>query len=108
MSIPSSPSFSCRTLTPSKSNIQVEPEDIVLACIDKNDRKLDVLAESASGYEVYGSKTSIKGCGDNRIPGSISLSDSNKYENISSFAVHVYAGEFDFFFKKTSTIHIVH
>ena len=71
----------------------------MLACIDKNYRKLDVLAETASGYEVYGSKTSINGCGNNRIPDSISLSDGDSYQLLSSFAVHVYAGEFDF--KKT-------
>ena len=68
----------------------------MLACIDKNDRKLDVLAESASEYEVYGSKAFINGCGNNRIPDSISLSDGDSYQLLSSFAVHVYAGEFDF------------
>ena len=92
VSIPSSPSFSCRTLTPSQSNFQVEPDDIILTCIDEG-RPLDVLAESASGYQAYASKTSIGGCRNDDIPDSISLSDSNKYESISSFAVHVYAGE---------------
>ena len=93
VSIPSSPSFSCRTLTPSQSNFQVEPDDIILACIDGNNL-LDVLAESASGYQVYASKTSIDGCGNNNIPDSVSLSDSDSYALLSSFAVHVYAGEY--------------
>ena len=93
MSIPSSPSFSCTTLTPSQSNFQVEPDDIILACIDSNNL-LDVLAESASGYQVYGSKNSIDGCGNSDIPNSVSLSDSDSYELLTNFAVHVYAGEY--------------
>ena len=60
-SIPSSPSFSCHTLTPSQSNFQVEPDDIILACINSNN-PLDVLAET-SGYQVYASKNAIGGCG---------------------------------------------
>ena len=90
VSIPSSPSFSCHTLTPSQSNFLVEPDDIILACID-GDEPLDVLAESASGYQVYGSKNSIDGCD---IPASVSLSDSDSYELKSNFSVHVYAGEY--------------
>ena len=93
MSIPSSPSFLCRTLTPSQSNFLVEPDDIILACIDGNNL-LDVLAESASGYQVYAYKTSIEGCGNNDIPASVSLSDSDSYELRSDIAVHVYAGEY--------------
>ena len=91
-SIPNS--FSCRTLNPSQSGIQVEPDDIILACIDE-DKPLDVLAESASGYQVYGSRNSIGGCVSSSIPGSISLSDGDSYELLSGFALHVYAGEFD-------------
>ena len=94
VSIPSSPSFSCMTLTPSQSNFQVEPDDIILACIDNN-KPLDVLAESASGYQVYASKNAIGSCGGNGIPDSISLSDGDSYELKSDFAIHVYAGEFD-------------
>ena len=96
VSIPSSPSFSCMTVTPSQSNFQVDPDDIILACfVDEGDDKpLDVLAESASGYQVYGSKTSIEGCGNSDIPASVSLSDSDSYELRSDFAVHVYAGEY--------------
>ena len=93
LSIPSSPSFSCMTVTPSQSNFQVDPDDIILACIDSNNL-LDVLAESASGYQVYGSKTSIEGCGDSDIPDSVSLSDHDSYELKSDFALHVYAGEY--------------
>ena len=92
VSIPSS-SFSCRTLIPSQSNFQVEPEDIILACIPSNN-PLDVLAESASGYEVYASRTSIGGCGSSDISDSVSLSDSDSYELLSDSAVHVYAGEY--------------
>ena len=85
-SIPSSPSFSCKSLTPSETNIQVEPGDIILACIHNNN-SLDVLAESASEYEVYAKG----GCEeDKKIPNFISLSD---YELISNSAVHVFAGE---------------
>ena len=91
VSIPSSPSFSCTTLTPSQSNFQVETEDIILACIDSNN-PLDVLAESASGYQVYGS---TGGCGNSSIPGSISLSYGECYELLSGYAFHVYAGECD-------------
>ena len=88
--IPNSPSFSCMTLTPLQSNFQVEPEDIILACIDE-DKPLDVLAESASGYQVYQSSDSIEhGCGNMDIPGSISL---NSYSRSSDSALHVYAGE---------------
>ena len=96
MSIPSSSSFSCMTVTPSQSNIQVEPDDIILACFvdEGDDKQLDVLAESASGYQVYGSKNSIDGCRKSDIPDSVSLSDSNSYELLSGFAVHVYAGEY--------------
>ena len=94
VSIPSSPSFSCTTLTPSQSNFQVEPDDIILACIDE-DKPLDVLAESASGYQVYGSKNSIDDCGGSSIPGSISRSDGDSYELLSGYAFHVYAGECD-------------
>ena len=92
--IPSSPSFSCHTLTPSQSNFQVEPDDIILACINSNN-PLDVLAETASGYQVYASKNAIGSCAGNRIPDSISLSDGDNYELKSEFAIHVYAGEFD-------------
>ena len=91
VSIPSSPSFSCRTLTPSQSNFQVEPDDIILACIDEDD-PLDVLAESASGYQVYASKDSDKEC-DEDIPNSIST-NSSSYEQLSNFAIHVYASKF--------------
>ena len=96
VSIPSSPSFLCMTVTPSQSNIQVEPDDIILACFvdEGGDKPLDVLAESASGYRVYGSKNSIDSCGNSDIPDSVSLSDSNSYELLSNFAVHVYAGEY--------------
>ena len=92
--IPSSPTFSCHTLTPSQSNFQVEPDDIILACISSNN-PLDVLAETASGYQVYASKNAIGGCGGSSIPDSISLSDGDSYELLSGFAIHVYAGEFD-------------
>ena len=90
MSIPSSPSFSCRTLTPSQSNFQVEPDDIILACIDSNN-PLDVLAETASGYQVYASTSSDKVC-DEDIPSSFSTTSSS-YEQLSNFAIHVYAGK---------------
>ena len=96
VSIPSSPSFSCTTLTPSQSNFLVDPDDIILACFvdEGSDKPLDVLAERASGYQVYGSKTSIEGCGNNDIPASVSLSDNDSYELKSNFTVHVYAGEY--------------
>ena len=91
VSIPSSPSFSCTTLTPSQSNFQVEPDDIILACIDGDD-PLDVLAESASGYQVYASTILNKECSVD-IPSSFSTT-SNSYEQLSNFAIHVYAGKF--------------
>ena len=84
VSIPSSPSFSCRTLTPSQSNFQVKPDDIIAACIHSS-RPLDVLAETASGYRVY---TPNWYCGS--IPISISLYG----DGVLGFAVHVYAGEY--------------
>ena len=91
VSIPSSPSFSCRTLTPSQSNFQVDPDDIILACIDEED-PLDVLAETASGYQVYASSSSEIDCSED-IPGSFSTT-SSKYNQMSNFAIHVYAGKF--------------
>ena len=51
------------------------------------DKPLDVLAESASGYQVYGFKNSIDSCGNSDIPDSVSLSDSNSYELLPNFAV---------------------
>ena len=52
-SIPSSPSFTCDTLTPSNTNVQVNPGDIVVTCIHQF-RPLDVVAMlgSGSGYQV--------------------------------------------------------
>ena len=88
MSIPSSPTFSCDVSIPSQSNIQVDPDDIILACIDNNN-PLDVLAESASGYKVY--QGSSDSCGNSDIPASVSLSNGDR---LSNFAVHVYAGEY--------------
>ena len=92
-SISSSPTFSCYTLTPSQSNFQVDPDDIILACIDEED-PLDVLAESASGYQVYGSTDSEVDCSgeDHDIPSSFSTS-SNNYELLQDFTIHVYAGK---------------
>ena len=90
--IPSSHSFSCGTLIPSQRNFQVEPDDIILACIDV-DNPLDVLAESASGYQVYASRNLIDDCEGSNIIGSINISDVDSYDLLSDFAVHVYAGE---------------
>ena len=90
--IPSFPTFSCHTLTP-QNDFQVEPEDIILACIF-NDKPLDVLTESASGYEVYHSLDSTQpspGCTPTDIPGSVSLPS---YNRLSNSAIHVYVGEY--------------
>ena len=94
VSIPSFPSFSCRTLTPSQSNFQVEPDDNIVVCIPSSN-PLDVLAKNASGIVVYAStRTSISGCGNASLLDSISLSMiNNKAEKILELAVHVYAGE---------------
>ena len=96
VSIPSSPSFSCTNHTPSQSNFQVDPDDIILACIHE-DKPLDVLVKTDidSGYQVNSSKVSIGGCRNGSIPGSISLSDGDSYELLSGYAFHVYAGECD-------------
>ena len=86
VSIPNS--FTCTNHTPSQSDFQVEPDDVILACID-GDSPLDVLAESASGYQVYASTSSDWSC-DNDIP---SYFLTSNYEQLSNFAIHVYAGK---------------
>ena len=85
-SIPSSPSFTCHTLTPSSTNFQVNPGDIVVTCIHSF-RPLDAVAMlgSDSGYQVY--TTSVPDCDPDVYP------DFSTTQLLPDFAVHVFAGK---------------
>ena len=85
--IPNSPDFTCDTLTPSESSIQVHPEDIIVACSDS----VDMLSEDVSGYEVFRSKATISTCSETDLPDFFPPTDDS-YE-LTDLALHVFAGK---------------